>query len=458
MFCFSGAIFQIRYEPEVSTREQKTLAAVDSSFFKRLPNEILVEIFKYIAPLDLVRNVAAVSKRFFNVIRRGVSVNRLDISSEKEYAHTNALCKAIFQDALMSLNLVDINSTYTAGCAVQLLKHMGSKCKSVSIGGSWHFNSGVSNRLFEVLLQQKNSFNILEFNIAGQMFPDFWLSLNMGDQFENVKHLKLKCPRDGGSYANEVTEKTEEMFRMFPNLETLQFDGKGSNAFFQWVFAVKPPEKQLPIRRLSLDYRAVRAFPWRNVKNVTALNLTFKSNRNSFYFQGAWVENHLAIVRNHLPLLKNLTHLGLQLDLNHFGTGLGQNLVFLTNLIENNLPTNLLAIVINCPSTMTRDQAGPMLQCIVDQCAKLEVIVLTNLDCGFFPTNILNTFGQCKNLNLFVVQEYNPDVSKNAEFGFSSFVKYEAVKNQEPSRIVSTVLSVEQAKDLKTKIEHFFWP
>jgi len=46
---------------------------------------------------------------------------------------------------------------------------------------------------------------------------------------------------------NEVNETTKKLFKMFPNLEALQLDGTRWNNFFEHVFAVQPPEKQLPI-------------------------------------------------------------------------------------------------------------------------------------------------------------------------------------------------------------------
>jgi len=431
LFCFLGAIFQIRYEPEVSTREQKTLAAVDSSFFKRLPNEILVEIFKYIAPLDLVRNVAAVSKRFFHIVKNGISVNSLEISEEKDYAHTNTLCKVILPNALMSLTVGEIHSWYTAEHASQLLKHIQSTCKSVCIGGNWHFAPGLMNKFFNLLLHKKSILK-LEFKISGQTFEDFWLPLSStGYQFDNVQHLKIKFPHDDPSSPNhQLTEGTKELFQIFPNLETLLFEGYGSNMVLEGVFAVQPPEKQLPIRRLSLDYRALPGFPWRNVKNITALNLVLNRERYHYDFQAAWLEEHLEIVRNQLPLLKNLTHLGLQLDLRHLVSGYGQSLMILRNLIENNLPRNLLAIFINCPRNLSKEEAGAMLQRIVDQCQMLEVIVLTNLTNGLSPTNILNFLKQCKNVDLFVVQGSDQIVPQNRTIAFSPFVKYHSVQNQ----------------------------
>jgi len=126
MFIFLGARFQIRYEPEDLTRERNASLNGESSLLKSLPSEILMAILDYVDPMDLVRNVAAVSKRFFYLIRSGVAVNRLDIASEHEYAHADALCKSILPNSLMSLNLSDINTNHTADRAVKLLEHMGS--------------------------------------------------------------------------------------------------------------------------------------------------------------------------------------------------------------------------------------------------------------------------------------------------------------------------------------------
>ena len=67
------------------------------------------------------------------------------------------------------------------------------------------------------------------------------------DQFTSIQHLKIKCPYDGCSMKNEVNETTKKLFKMFPNLEALQLDGTRWNNFFEHVFAVQPPEKQLPI-------------------------------------------------------------------------------------------------------------------------------------------------------------------------------------------------------------------
>jgi hypothetical protein len=194
------------------------------------------------------------------------------------------------------------------------------------------------------------------------------------------------------------------------------------------------------------------------VKNVTALNVTFDTEKYRFHydFQVEWVEERLEIIWDNLPLLTNLTHLGLQLDFNHFGRGLGQKLIVLRNLIQNNLPRNLLAIVINFPRTLSKAEVSAMLQCIVDQCTNLEVLVLKNLTSGLFPTDILNTLQKCKNLNHFVVQSFDQDLTKNTALGFSTFLKYEAVKNQEQDSFTATVLTVEKSEDLERKIELLF--
>jgi len=206
LFFFSGARFQIRYEPDNLTREEKESLAVDSSFFKGLPVEILEKIFENLDPLDLVRNVAAVSERFFYVINNGISVNHLEILKENDYAHTKSLCQAILPTALMSLNVGSIDASCTAEHAIQLLNHIQSTCKSVSICGNWRSTDGLINNFFDVLLQ-KTDIEKLEFKIFGQTFQDFWLPLSTGDQLGNVQHLKIKCPNDSFSKRNEVTVK-----------------------------------------------------------------------------------------------------------------------------------------------------------------------------------------------------------------------------------------------------------
>jgi len=219
----------------------------------------------------------------------------------------------------------------------------------------------------------------------------------------------------------------------------------------------------LPLERVTMEYRLVTSFPWAQGRNLTSVCLNYSSSRSELLYGHIWIQEHLNVVKNKVFVLPNLCHLSLNLNVNcgESGIGYSNDMFILKRLFEGNMPKNLTVFVLNWNEWMNVEDVGHLLDLISLQCPKLEVLLMKSLRHGLLSSDIIKTFRRCQKLRLFLVEEKNQDemsgdFSRFYEPYFFSLLKFDLVKDGSYDSFKTTVLPRSTGNDLICEINALF--
>lgn len=362
--------FQICYEYEGNEGWEKIKDGLDNSPFRKLPDEMLLKIFKNVPVEDVVLNLPSVCRRFFDVTKMTVKKKNLQLYfgnnttfDSKPFffpCETGLLARLISAKSVRKLriNVADYidRNTFTSN----IFSFIGPKCVEVRFDYDnpliyvHRENPLLSNDCFYQLLAKVQTRPRVETLVYS------WSTLSNGldsgsrnwPVVQNVKNLELEFNSD------RETVKARDVFETFPNIQSLSIDdNKNSDDRGFWKQHVNQGGGS-HLKRLKIEN-----FPddvaWNELMELETLELTMSYSAEN--------EDFVQASRRAFNALSNLKNLK----------------VHLTNFFNEHdimqfigaLPRKITILVLDFSvfQILNRSQA---LEGIANRCQNLETLVL----------------------------------------------------------------------------------
>lgn len=394
------ATFQIRYELEREVTQEKD--GLENSVFNKLPDEIILQIFKHVPVEDVVLTLPSVCLKFFDVITKmGVKKETLNlvfgtnaISNGRDFffpCESGLISRLINVVDLITLKVdvtdhVDVVNFISNVCSL-----IGPKCVQLRFDYAhvWFENnredSLSSNQCFKTLLTKlQNSSKVRSFVFSWYGTTNGLDSASEWPLVPRVKNLSLTFNSDF------ETVKDEHIFNTFPNVDSLvlkDVKNRATSGFWN-TFGINGRAEKL--KRLTMT-NFPQTVPWAGLEELEALHMSAKFICEAEDF---FRETSACFLRR-----KNLRHFFASLPRN---VSRDQLLGFL-----NSLPKNLRTLCLDFGFVqLDAGSVEQAIRTIGNRCSNLETIVLNAF--GSVSTNdLVFLFNACGRLQEVVYEEDN---------------------------------------------------